>query len=552
MADSDQTDTTGGSLRADDPRVVGPYHLFSRIGSGGMGVVYLAEDPAGHRVAVKLVRPELADDPAFRSRFRREVQAGQRVGGICTAKYLDADLDSDHPYLVTEYVEGGNLADYVNTNGPLIGDQLVGLAVGLAEAVVAMHASGVTHRDLKPTNVLMAASGPKVVDFGISHAADGTAVTQTGVVVGSPSWMAPEQAQGRGTTPAVDVFSWGATVAFAATGRFPFGEGRPDAVIYRVVHEEPDLSGVDPKLLPMVAAALRKDPSARPAADKLLVDVVKTAMAGEVPRGGPVAMTNLVLDRTWAQEPPATTKRGRGRLIAVVAASVVLIAGFVAGALYVAHEDQSVKSPQHQASGTVVHHPSEASTTIAAPSTTSTTTVSVSAPASTVTDVFAPWTPAGVLAPGILVVANLNDGSCTIGSIADSANQSAWRCFSGSGVYDPCFAPPQQSNVTQVACAGSPLSGVDMMTLTTPLPYSSAETGNTESAPDPWFMQLANGDKCGQTSGTSESAGGVTLSYVCQSGAAGALNTATEPWTVKYLPNNSHVISDVAVTTAWN
>ena len=139
------------------------------------------------------MRPELADDPAFRSRFRREVHAGQRVGGICTAKYLDADLESDHPYLVTEYVEGGNLADYVAANGPLSGEQLIGLAVGLAEAVVAMHASGVIHRDLKPTNVLMAASGPKVVDFGISHAADGTALTQTGMVVGSPSWMAPSR-----------------------------------------------------------------------------------------------------------------------------------------------------------------------------------------------------------------------------------------------------------------------------------------------------------------------------------------------------------------------
>ena len=280
-------------LKGDDRRVVGRYRVISRIGAGGMGVVYLAEDANGRQVALELVRPELTDDSAFRSRFRREVQAGQRVGGICTAKYLDADLESERPYLVTEYVEGGNLADYVTSHGPLAGEQLIGLAVGLAEAIVAMHATGVIHRDLKPTNVLMAPSGPKVVDFGISHAVDATALTQTGVVVGSPSWMAPEQAQGGETTPAVDVFSWGATVAFAATGRFPFGEGRPDAVIYRIVHEEPDLSGVDPKLLPMVAAALNKDPTVRPAPDKLLVDVVKTAMAGDLPPGGSVAMTTL-------------------------------------------------------------------------------------------------------------------------------------------------------------------------------------------------------------------------------------------------------------------
>ena len=169
--------------------------------------MYLAEDQSGRRVALKLIRPELADDPAFRSRFRREVQAGQRVGGICTAKYLDADLESEHPYLVTEFVVGGNLADYVASHGPLTGEQLIGLAVGLAEAVVAMHASGVIHRDLKPTNVLMAASGPKVVDFGISHAMDATSVTQTGVIMGSPAWMAPEQALGTQTTSAADVFS---------------------------------------------------------------------------------------------------------------------------------------------------------------------------------------------------------------------------------------------------------------------------------------------------------------------------------------------------------
>ena len=175
-----------------------------------MGVVYLAEEPSGRQVALKLLRSELADDPGFRARFRREVESAQRVGGICNARYLDADLDSEHPYLVTEYVEGGNLFDFVTNHGPLTGDQLVGLAVGLAEALVAMNSVGVIHRDLKPSNVLMAPTGPKVVDFGISHAADGTALTQTGSIVGSPGWMAPEQALGHGTTAAIDVFAWGA------------------------------------------------------------------------------------------------------------------------------------------------------------------------------------------------------------------------------------------------------------------------------------------------------------------------------------------------------
>ena len=361
-------------LRSDDPASIGPYRLVSRIGWGGMGVVYLAEDANGRQVALKLVRSELADDPAFRSRFRREVHAGQRVGGICTARYIDADLESDRPYLVTEYVEGGNLADYVATHGPLADEQLIGLAVGLAEAVVAIHASGVIHRDLKPTNVLMGASGPKVVDFGISHAADGTALTQSGIVVGSPSWMAPEQAQGRETTPAVDVFSWGATVAFAATGRSPFGEGRPDAVIYRVVHEEPDLAGVDSRLRKNVAGALSKDPSARPPADQLLVNVVKTAMAGDRPPGGSVAMTTLVLDRTWRKTAAPEVRARRGRQLAWVAAAVIVIAAFIGGVLYVAHADQSNKPPHHSAAGALVHSPTKTGVASGTSSTTTTST----------------------------------------------------------------------------------------------------------------------------------------------------------------------------------
>ena len=360
-------------LRTDDPRMIGPYRLIRRIGSGGMGVVYLAHDASGTEVALKLVRPELADDPTFRPRFRREVQAGQRVSGVCTAKYLDADLESDRPYLVTEFVAGGNLADYVAANGPLAGDQLVGLAVGLAEAIVAIHASGVIHRDLKPSNVLMAATGPKVVDFGISHAADGTSVTQSGVILGSPAWMAPEQAQGRESTSAVDVFSWGATVAFAATGRSPFGEGRPEAIIYRVVHEEPDLGGVDTRIRPVVAEALQKDPLARPTSDQALVSVVRSAMGGSIPPGDSDAMATVALDRTWKQPDPVPLPQSRIglRRVALAAAALLVIAAFIGGVLYVADGDKAAKGPG-QASVLTKRH--TASTTSTSTSTTTSTT----------------------------------------------------------------------------------------------------------------------------------------------------------------------------------
>lgn len=360
-------------LQAGDPQAIGPYRLHARIGAGGMGVVYLASDASGGEVALKLIREELAADPGFRARFAREVRAGQRVGGMCTAHYLDADVESPRPYLVSEYVPGGNLADYVAEHGPLEGDRLRGLAVGLAEGLVAMGAAGVIHRDLKPTNVLMGERGPKIVDFGISVAADGTSLTQTGAVVGSPSWMAPEQAQGRETSSAVDVFSWGATVAFAATGRQPFGEGRPDAVIYRVVHEEPDLTGIDPHLAPLVRSALSKDPAARPIPDALLVNVVKSVAPGAVIDGGAAgeAEATEVIERTWVM-PKRRIPKVSGRQIAWAAFALIVVAAFVAGVLYVAHgKNPSDQAARHSHSNG--HHALAAKTSPPAPSATSTT-----------------------------------------------------------------------------------------------------------------------------------------------------------------------------------
>jgi Protein kinase domain len=344
-----------------------------------MGVAYLASDPTGRQVALKLIREEFAADPGFRSRFAREVRAGQQVGGRYTAHYLDADLESPRPYLVSEYVAGGNLVDYVTAHGPLDGDHLIGLAAGLSEGLVAMGAAGVIHRDLKPSNVLMGEHGPKLVDFGISTAAEGTSLTQTGAIVGSPSWMAPEQAQGRPTTAAVDVFSWGATLAFAATGRQPFGEGRPEAVMYRVVHEEPDLAGIDARLAPLVKAALAKEPALRPNPESLLVDVVKSATPGAAVHQGRVSEDEAtdVIERTWVQ-PKASGALVTRRHLVLAGLALVLIAAFIAGALYVAHGSNT---PGHAALGGgqlanahKVSKRSTATTTSTTPAATSTTT----------------------------------------------------------------------------------------------------------------------------------------------------------------------------------
>lgn len=374
-------------LQPGDPQAIGPYRLHARLGAGGMGVVYLASDAPGREVALKLVREEIAADPSFRARFAREVRAGQRVGGMCTAHYLDADLDSPRPYLVSEYVPGGNLADYVSQNGPLEGDQLIGLAVGLAEGLVAMGAAGVIHRDLKPTNVLMGERGPKIVDFGISVAADGTSLTQTGAVVGSPSWMAPEQAQGRSASAAVDVFSWGATMVFAATGRQPFGDGRPDAVIYRVVHEEADVSGVDPRLAPIVRSAMAKDPLQRPSSEALLVDIVRSAVPGTHLEGGlvPEAEATDVIERTWAIPKPRRPKVTL-RQAALAGAAIVVIAAFIAGALYVANSSNSGKHPA-AATGhfAAVHAAKRSSVTTTSTTTPATTTSAASNPTAAVT-----------------------------------------------------------------------------------------------------------------------------------------------------------------------
>ena len=251
-------------LRREDPRVVGSFRLHRRLGAGGMGVVYLGSDRRGQRVALKVIRPDLAEDQEFRSRFAREVSAARRIRGGCTARLVAADLEAERPWFATQYVPGPSLHDKVAEEGPLTASQIAAVGAALSEGLVAVHEAGVVHRDLKPSNILLSPKGPRIIDFGIAWATGASTLTHVGTAVGSPGFLAPEQVRGAAVTPATDVFALGATLAYAATADSPFGHGSSEVMLYRVVHEEPHLLGVPDALAPLVRACLAKDPEDRP------------------------------------------------------------------------------------------------------------------------------------------------------------------------------------------------------------------------------------------------------------------------------------------------
>jgi len=267
-------------LGPDDPPTLGTYELMGKLGQGGMGTVYLAQNPTGRRVAIKVIRADVAEHEEFRERFRLEAATARRVARVCTAEVLDADPDGPWPYLVTEFIEGKTLARYVATAGPLSAANLEQLAVGVTAALTAIHGAGIVHRDLKPGNVILSPFGPRVIDFGIARALD--AVTQlTGDMqtLGTPAFMSPEQITGEQITPAADIWAWGGVVTYAATGRYPFGAGNAQALLYRALHEEPRLDGLDEPLRSIIAAAMAKDPKARPTAQTLMLQLLGQPLA---------------------------------------------------------------------------------------------------------------------------------------------------------------------------------------------------------------------------------------------------------------------------------
>ncbi|MFE7650460.1 protein kinase domain-containing protein [Streptomyces phaeoluteigriseus] len=307
-------------LFKDDPRSLGGYRIVDRLGAGGMGVVYRARSRSGRDVAVKVVHAQYAEDAVFRTRFRQEIEAVRRVSGAFTAPVVDADPEAARPWMATLYVPAPSLADRIRADGPLCDADLRRLALGLVEALRDIHRAGVVHRDLKPANVLMAEDGPRVIDFGISRAAENQTLTETGHMIGTPPFMSPEQlTDARSVGPASDVFSLGALLVFAATGRGPFDADSPYLTAYRVMHDEPAVQALTPALRPLIARCLAKPAADRPSLDDLakeFADALPEAATGDprtVAPGGPGPGTSPSAAEPSARRRPGTDRpRGTG------------------------------------------------------------------------------------------------------------------------------------------------------------------------------------------------------------------------------------------------
>jgi len=325
------------TLRAGDPPRLGAYTLTGRLGAGGQGVVYLGRTGTGDKVAVKVLHAHVEEA----TYLTRELGMAQQVASFCTAKIIDAALDADPPYIVSEFIDGPSLRDVVTTSRPFDGGALHRLAIGTVTALTAIHQAGVVHRDFKPGNVLLGPDGPRVIDFGIARALDVTATT--GDLRGTPAYMSPEQMRGESAGTAADMFAWGGTMLFAATGRPPFGEDTLPNVIQRVLTAQPDLSALPPDLRGLVGACLAKNPAERPSAPEALnalLGVQSTRTAETMRQGAALAAVPDTMATARLPNPAAERGSRRGPLYVAAGGSVLLAAAIVAAAVIVSSGDQ--------------------------------------------------------------------------------------------------------------------------------------------------------------------------------------------------------------------
>lgn len=544
--------------RASDPLRIGRYRVVGVIGVGGMGTVYAAVGERGKRVAVKVVHAGQATDEQFRARFRREVQVLRRVSGPCLVPLLEADPEAETPWLATAYVPGPTLSQHVATQGPLAGIQLHLFATGTAGALAAVHAAGVVHRDLKPANVIIAPDGPRVLDFGIAHVADGTAVTRTGMLTGTPGWLSPEHYRDGTAGPPGDVFAWGALLAFAATGRHPFGTGNAEAVAFRVLNGEPDLAGIPDELAGMVKSCLAKDPAHRPSSVVIAEKTVEllgeqaTQALGTF-RNQPTEIPSLIAEQ-WhpptAEDPawptPATYRSGRRVWLTVLAAAV--FAATATGtwfALAPGHAQARGNHPPHATAArtTPAAEPVASRSPIARPATSAapqTPAAATSSMQTTQTQVvtLSPWSLDGTPASGITITHRAS-GSC-FGTAESTMRTDAWRCTAGDRILDPCFSPDSNPEDTSALCLdGAPNR---MVELSVPQGFP----GNNDHMPggpdiEPIIIVLANGARCSFMGGGTSVLAGQRQNYGCDNGGYlyGSPNKTGAVWTISYSTPNS-------------
>ncbi|WP_066369249.1 serine/threonine-protein kinase [Herbidospora mongoliensis] len=359
-------------LGSGDPKQLGPFTLSGRIGEGGQGTVYLGTNDSGERAAVKLLHVKFTGDAMARSRFARELRAAERVASFCTARVIGADLEGDTPYIASEYIEGPSLREQIDDSGPMRGDDLERLAVGTATALTAIHQAGIVHRDFKPDNVLLATEGPRVVDFGIARILDSTG-TITSRAIGTPAYMAPEQVSGDDVGAFTDVFAWGATIAYAATGQAAFGAKSIAAVLNRILNHEIDLTPLPEPLKSVVAASVSKRPADRPTAGQILLRLLGHPETGDAstvvmsqgalvanPETGPFPVVRDLNDETRAfrmpvppQEPPSRQRQKWWLPASMAGAAALVLTGVaVVVALMVNSPDPTPKpSPSPTRSG---------------------------------------------------------------------------------------------------------------------------------------------------------------------------------------------------------